>query len=88
MDKDEKFTKGNFFYNILKHKIDCSFLGTRLVSNILQLLARLGSIVLAILTLWVGFALVQQGELDIQTGYYNTSLVRIAVLVGILTLQM
>ncbi|KAJ8954091.1 hypothetical protein NQ318_004396 [Aromia moschata] len=37
--------------------------GTRLVSNILQILARLGSIILAILTLFYGFALGEQQEL-------------------------
>ncbi|KAJ8927880.1 hypothetical protein NQ314_019624 [Rhamnusium bicolor] len=62
--------------------------GTRLVSNILQILARLGSIILAILTLFYGFALGEQRELDIQTGYYNTPAIRFAVLAGVLLLQM
>jgi len=62
--------------------------GTTLISNILQLLARLGSIILAILTLWYGLALGEQHELDLQTGYFNTPVVRLAVLAGILGLQM
>lgn len=60
----------------------------RLVSNILQILARLGSIILAVLTLWYGLALGEQQPLDIQAGYFNTSAIRLAVLGGILALQM
>ncbi|XP_018563997.1 translocating chain-associated membrane protein 1 isoform X1 [Anoplophora glabripennis] len=62
--------------------------GTRLVSNILQILARLGSIILAILTLFYGFALGEQHALDIQAGYFNVPVVRFAVLGGVLLLQM
>lgn len=60
----------------------------RTVSNILQLLARLLSIILAILTLWYGLALSEPQVLDIQAGYFNTPTVRLAVLGGILLLQM
>ncbi|CAH1105761.1 unnamed protein product [Psylliodes chrysocephalus] len=62
--------------------------GTTLISNILQLSARLGSIILAILTLYYGLAQGEQRELDLQAGYFNTSVVRLAVLAGILILQM
>ncbi|KAG5887932.1 hypothetical protein JTB14_003028 [Gonioctena quinquepunctata] len=62
--------------------------GTRLVSNILRLLHVLESIVLAILTLWYGLALKEQQNLDLQAGYYNTPVVRMVVLVGILGVQM
>jgi len=61
---------------------------TRLVSNVLQILSRLGSIILAVLTLWYGLALGEQRPLDIQAGYFNTPAVRLAVLGGILLLQM
>lgn len=58
------------------------------MSNILQILARLGSIILAILTLFYGFALGEQRTLDIQAGHYNVPAVRFAVLAGVLLLQM
>nr|CAH7713297.1 unnamed protein product [Callosobruchus chinensis] len=61
---------------------------TRLVSNTLQLLARLGSIILAILTLWYGLALAEQKPLDLNTGHFNTPYIRLGVLAGILALQM
>ncbi|CAH1155288.1 unnamed protein product [Phaedon cochleariae] len=61
---------------------------TKRVSNALQILARLGSIVLAILTLWYGLALGEQQSLDIPAGYFNTPLVRIVLLAGILLLQL
>jgi hypothetical protein len=59
-----------------------------LISSILQILARLGSIILAVLTLWYGLALGEQQPLDIQAGHFNTPTVRLAVLGGILALQM
>ncbi|CAH1372630.1 hypothetical protein MTP99_014106 [Tenebrio molitor] len=62
--------------------------GARLISSILQILARLGSIILAVLTLWYGLALGEQQPLDIQAGHFNTPTVRLAVLGGILALQM
>lgn len=61
---------------------------TRLVSSAVLVLARLGSVVLAVVTLWYGLALGEQKELDLQAGHYNTSLVRLAVLAGILVLQL
>ncbi|XP_056648887.1 translocating chain-associated membrane protein 1 [Diorhabda carinulata] len=61
---------------------------TSMVSNCIQLSARVGSIVLAILTLWYGLALGEQKELDLQTGYFNTPVIRIGVLVGVLGLQL
>ncbi|CAG9831609.1 unnamed protein product [Diabrotica balteata] len=61
---------------------------TTLVSNSFKLVARLGSIILSILTLWYGLSLGEQRELDFTTGYFNTPVVRIAVLAGILGLQM
>lgn len=59
-----------------------------MVSNVLQILARLGSIILAVLTLWYGLALGEQQPLDIQAGYFNTPTVRLSLLGGILALQM
>jgi len=61
---------------------------TRLVSSVVLILARLGSVVLAVVTLWYGLALGEQHELDIQAGYFNTPVVRLAVLAGILVLQL
>ncbi|CAG9864353.1 unnamed protein product [Phyllotreta striolata] len=82
-----------FFYHIAQliqtvDKDEKYSKGTKLISNVLQLLARLGSIILAVLTLWYGLALGEQRELDIQAGYYNTPIVRLVVLSGILGLQM
>lgn len=51
-------------------------------------LARLGSVVLAVVTLWYGLALGEQKELDVQIGYFNTAPVRLAILAGILILQL
>ncbi|KAF2903461.1 hypothetical protein ILUMI_02723 [Ignelater luminosus] len=61
---------------------------TRLVSSVVLVLARLGSVVLAVVTLWYGLALGEQKELDVQTGYFNTAPVRLAILAGILILQL
>lgn len=61
---------------------------TRLISHTVLILARLGSIVLAIVTLWYGFALGAQQPLDFQTGYFNTAPIRFALLAGIMFLQM
>lgn len=49
--------------------------------------SRMGSIILAVLTLWYGFALEKQQELDIQAGYFNILPVRLSILGGILILQ-
>lgn len=70
------------------HMFVCFSSGTRLVSNALRILARLGSIILSVLTLWIGLALGEQQELDLQAGNFNTPVVRLAVLGGILALQM
>ncbi|XP_022904148.1 translocating chain-associated membrane protein 1 [Onthophagus taurus] len=61
---------------------------TGIVSKIVLNLARLGSIIIAVLTLWFGLAQGEQQELNIQTGYFNTPLIRLAILGGILALQM
>lgn len=60
---------------------------SRLITNALQIIARLGSIILAVLTLWYGLAL-SELKLDIQAGYFNAPTVRLPVLAGILLLQM
>ncbi|KAJ3661432.1 hypothetical protein Zmor_005827 [Zophobas morio] len=60
----------------------------RLVSNVLQFFARLGSIILAILTLWHGLSKGDQQPLDIQNGYFNTPTIRLSILSLILGLQM
>jgi len=60
---------------------------TRLGSVALQILARLGSIILAVITLWYGLALGEQKQLDIQTGYFNILPVRLALLGSVLLLQ-
>lgn len=75
VDKDEKFTKVK------------SFSATRFVSNLVLLFSRLGSIIVAVLTLWYGLALGEQKELDVQAGYFNTFPVRLGLLAGILILQ-
>lgn len=62
-------------------------IGTRVLSNVFLILSRLGSIILAVLTLWYGLALGEQQELDFQTGYYNIPAIRLATLTGILILQ-
>lgn len=51
------------------------------------IISRLGSIILAVLTLWFGLAQGEQQELDIQAGYFNIPAVRLAILGGILALQ-
>lgn len=50
-------------------------------------LSRLGSIILAVLTLWFGLAQGEQRKIDIETGYFNIPAVRLAILAGILGLQ-
>ncbi|XP_019875204.1 translocating chain-associated membrane protein 1 [Aethina tumida] len=60
---------------------------SKLVSNGLQVFARLGSIILAVLTLWYGLAKGEQHELDIQNRYFNTPAVRLGLLAGVLVLQ-
>lgn len=60
----------------------------RLASTILQIVARLGSIILAVLTLWYGLALHENQGLDIAAGQFNTRTIRFSVLAGIILLQM
>lgn len=47
----------------------------------------MGSIILAVLTLWFGLAQGEQQELDVQAGHFNAPVVRLAILGGILALQ-
>ncbi|XP_060535281.1 translocating chain-associated membrane protein 1 [Cylas formicarius] len=61
---------------------------TGLVSNALQIVARLGSIILAVLTLWYGLASKENQELDVKKGRFNTPPIRFSVLAGIILLQM
>ncbi|KAI4470918.1 translocation associated membrane protein [Holotrichia oblita] len=79
VDRDDKFTK------------DCIeiylFSVTGLISKVVLIFSRLGSIILAVLTLWFGLAQGEQQELDIQAGYYNIPAIRLAILGGILALQ-
>lgn len=59
---------------------------TSLVSNVFLVLARLGSIVLAVLTLWFGLA--QESSLPADTpGNYNIPPVRLGALIAIVSLQ-
>lgn len=58
------------------------------VSTALRFVARLGSIIISVFTLWYGLALSEQKELNIEEGYYNISVVRLSLLGGILLLQL
>lgn len=60
---------------------------TGVISKVVLIFSRLGSIILAVLTLWFGLAQGEQQELDIQTGYFNVPTVRLVILGGILALQ-
>ncbi|KAF7270736.1 translocating chain-associated membrane protein 1 [Rhynchophorus ferrugineus] len=60
---------------------------TRLTSTISQVGACLGSIIVAVLTLWYGLALRENQTLDVRAGYFNTPTVRFSVLVGVIVLQ-
>lgn len=64
------------------------FLVVRLSSTVLQIVARLGSIILAVLTLWYGLALLENQSLDIKAGQFNTPTIRFSALAGIILLQM
>ncbi|XP_044759622.1 translocating chain-associated membrane protein 1 [Coccinella septempunctata] len=59
-----------------------------LVATALRFIARLGSIVISVFTLWYGLALSEQKELNIQDGYYNIPVIRLSMLGGILLLQL
>ncbi|XP_018333013.1 translocating chain-associated membrane protein 1 isoform X2 [Agrilus planipennis] len=60
---------------------------TSAVTLVALILTRLGSIILAVLTLWYGLALHEQTEFDYQAGYFNTAPVRLGLLGIILGLQ-
>ncbi|KAI4470931.1 translocation associated membrane protein [Holotrichia oblita] len=68
-------------------KLQYLFSVTGLISKVVLIFSRLGSIILAVLTLWFGLAQGEQQELDIQAGYYNIPAIRLAILGGILALQ-
>lgn len=63
------------------------FLATRYISNTFLVLSRLGSIIIAVLTLWYGLALGDERPFNYQAGYYNIPPIRLAILGGILILQ-
>ncbi|XP_017786018.1 PREDICTED: translocating chain-associated membrane protein 1, partial [Nicrophorus vespilloides] len=60
---------------------------TRTLSNCVMILSRIVSIVIAVLSLWFGFAQMEQRDLDVSTGYFNTPIIRLAMLGAILVLQ-
>lgn len=91
VDKEEKFTKG-----IETRSFSCALFffirfflitATRFISNVFLVLSRLGSIILAVLTLWYGLALGDEHPLNYKDGYYNIPPIRLAILGGILVLQ-
>lgn len=59
------------------------------ISDALFVVARLGSVILAVLTFWFGLAKApaDQQELNLETGNFNTSLVRLNCLIGVCLLQ-
>jgi translocating chain-associated membrane protein 1 len=59
------------------------------ISDALFVMARLGSVILAVLTFWFGLAKApaDQQELNFETGNFNTSLVRLNCLIGVCLLQ-
>lgn len=59
------------------------------ISDALFVVARLGSVILAVLTFWFGLAKAPADEqvLNLETGNFNTSLVRLNCLVGVCLLQ-
>ena len=58
-----------------------------MVTKASLIISRLGSIIIAVLTLWFGLAQGEQRELDVQAGYYNVTSIRLILLAGILCLQ-
>ncbi|XP_030751449.1 translocating chain-associated membrane protein 1-like 1 [Sitophilus oryzae] len=60
---------------------------TRLASTVVQIVACLGSTIIAVLTLWYGLSLRENQVLDIQNGQFNVPLIRFSVLAGIIVLQ-
>jgi translocating chain-associated membrane protein 1 len=64
-------------YNIL---LVCFFvLGGYLIANAVFVLVRLGSIILSVLTFWYGLSLSDKQGLDIETGNFNTLIIRYVV---------
>ncbi|KAF5296204.1 hypothetical protein FQA39_LY12658 [Lamprigera yunnana] len=59
-----------------------------LVTTIVLVMTRLGSVVLAVVALWFGLSLGEQHEFDIQAGYFNIAPIRLSLLGGILILQL
>lgn len=88
VDKEERFTKGTTkFTNPTAPIFHSPLSATRYISNTFLVLSRLGSIILAVLTLWYGLALDEERVLNYQAGYYNIAPIRLAILGGILVLQ-
>jgi len=59
------------------------------ISDALFVMARLGSVILAVLTFWFGLAKApaDQQELNFETGNFNTSLIRLNCLIAVCLLQ-
>nr|CAD7412423.1 unnamed protein product [Timema poppensis] len=58
-----------------------------LVANVVFVLVRLGSIILAVLTFWYGLSLTTIQEVNFDTGNFNTLFVRMACLFAVCNLQ-
>ncbi|KAK9881404.1 hypothetical protein WA026_016294 [Henosepilachna vigintioctopunctata] len=50
------------------------------VSTALRFIARLGSIIISVFTLWYGLALSEHKEINIEEGYYNVPMIRLSML--------
>lgn len=57
------------------------------VANAAFVLVRLGSIILSVLTFWYGLSLSDKQGLDIESGNFNTRIIRIAALAAVCLLQ-
>lgn len=79
----EKFLK-NFNAPFL---IISTFLVTSLASNAILILARLLSIIVAVLTCWYGLALTGKEVINLEEGNFNIAPVRLAVLGGVCLIQ-
>jgi translocating chain-associated membrane protein 1 len=58
-----------------------------MVSHVVFVLARLGSIMLSVLTFWYGLALSDKQGLDVATGNFNTPSIRLGALAAVCALQ-
>ncbi|CAG2058290.1 unnamed protein product, partial [Timema podura] len=58
-----------------------------LVANVVFVLVRLGSIILAVLTFWYGLSLTTIQEVNFDSGNFNTLFVRMACLFTVCNLQ-